>query len=658
VPGVLASCVTLQYAVLQLTHQTPGGTATTGLPGCKNGDDMGTPNTWARATVKNDWGSEISIINLKHRYDNDHYDEHSWPSIDQGASGESFKVGYWTGFGRTGKDYWLITFEADGKLWSCKDNFYCFLTSDDENMEVVCRVYQENGNGKMEVMCPGSSNCTVSLQSAVSKPNTWATATVRNDWGEEITKVQLNHRYDNDHFDAKSWASIDNGASGESFKVGYWTGFGRTGKDYWLINFEAGGKLWNCKDNFYCFLKGDDKNKEVVCRVYQDNGSGKMEVQCPGSSNCTVSLDSTIIPSAVNRTANRPVYVIGHRCNDPGDIGIALNKGANAIECDLQYDKKSKQVFVNHDGDSGTNLSEWLNSAKHNMAIYPSQFALIIFDCKFATGDPSHTADAMEATRKLIRSFLNANETIPMNVLFSIADYGNRGAFEIIMGDLLPNEGIAIDQSDDPKTVQGFFEQKGVTNCWYGDGIITPVPKDVHEYILEGCKLRDEKGIPKKVYVWTLAKKSSIKKYFDDTHVDGVMVNVPGTLTVFDITGLQEALQVVNESSVVRMAKREDNAFLVYSNLTGTYKTKTQWWSDFFDPLIFKSDGTLEIAGTAITSSYDPATSSLSFDWTRIKDTTAKATIRFSRDKGKKTFSGSIRPRKQDGPVSYSGEET
>ena len=124
------------------------------------------PNTWAKAAVKNDWGSEISNVELHHRYDNDHKDDGSWDSIENGQTGETFDVGYWTGFLRTGYDYWLVKFEADGKSWTCKDNFYCFLTGDDQGGTIVCRVYKDGGEGKMEVKCPQSSSATVGLSSA------------------------------------------------------------------------------------------------------------------------------------------------------------------------------------------------------------------------------------------------------------------------------------------------------------------------------------------------------------------------------------------------------------------------------------------------------------------------------------------------------------
>jgi hypothetical protein len=140
------------------------------------GDTMDTPNSWAKATVKNDWGSVISNVELHHRYDTKHFDDKSWASLSDREQGDTFNVGYWTGFGRTGYDYWLIKFEADGKIWTCKDNFYCFLTDDDIGGTVICRVYKKGDAGKMDVICPESSNATVSLssqgQATVPKPAT------------------------------------------------------------------------------------------------------------------------------------------------------------------------------------------------------------------------------------------------------------------------------------------------------------------------------------------------------------------------------------------------------------------------------------------------------------------------------------------------------
>lgn len=126
---------------------------------------MSDPNTWATATVENGMGSQISRVELRHRYDTDHYDHGKWPVIDNGAKGEPvFSVGYWTGAFRTGYDYWWITFEEGGNTWVCKENFYCYLKEADAGGTVICKVYKSGSSAKMDVICPKSSSCTVSLQ--------------------------------------------------------------------------------------------------------------------------------------------------------------------------------------------------------------------------------------------------------------------------------------------------------------------------------------------------------------------------------------------------------------------------------------------------------------------------------------------------------------
>jgi glycerophosphoryl diester phosphodiesterase len=407
---------------------------------------------------------------------------------------------------------------------------------------------------------PDAGHDAVLIGAEAATPNTWAMATVKNDWGSRISNVTLNHRYDNDHYDVGSWSSLAQGETARpTFKVGYWTGFGRTGYDYWLPQFEADGKIWTCKENFYCFLTDADKNKTVVCRVYKDGDKGKMEVQCPGSSHCTVTLTSR--PKKESPTA-RPIYVIAHRCNDPEDIGRAVSQGANAIECDLQYDATTGQIFVNHDYAIGTNIFEWLNHAKRIAHLYGDKFALIIFDTKFAAGrDPAISGPVLRRVRDLVREVLTSGPN-PINVLYSISDYDKRAALAPIMNDLRPNEGVAIDENDEPAEVEAHFSRLGVANVWYGDGIFTAGVKDVYPYVEKGARLRDANKKIKKVYVWTLASKTSIRKFIKEAKADGVMVNAPGTTGPSH--GLEEALEVVGEWAGARLARRSDPAFAVH----------------------------------------------------------------------------------------------
>lgn len=59
--------------------------------------------------------------------------------------------------------------------------------------------------------------------------------------------------------------------------------------------------------------------------------------------------------------------------------------------------------------------------------------------------------------------------------------------------------------------------------------------------------------------------RDTIREYIEQANVDGVFVNVPGTLPYVPGTfGLDEALKVIKESSTARLANRKDSAFKVY----------------------------------------------------------------------------------------------
>lgn len=125
-----------------------------------NLEGNGKPNSWSPVILKNEWGCDITDVTLSHRYDTDWYDTKDWPIIPSGGTGTGLRAGYWTGTFRTGKDYWHITFKAvNSGVWSCKDNFYCFLTKSDKDDTVTITVKPK----KMHVEPPKSSSCDVGL---------------------------------------------------------------------------------------------------------------------------------------------------------------------------------------------------------------------------------------------------------------------------------------------------------------------------------------------------------------------------------------------------------------------------------------------------------------------------------------------------------------
>ncbi|OYE03039.1 hypothetical protein [Nostoc sp. 'Peltigera membranacea cyanobiont' 232] len=284
---------------------------------------------------------------------------------------------------------------------------------------------------------------------------------------------------------------------------------------------------------------------------------------------------------SITKTNLRPVYLIAHRCNDPKTIETAIQSGCNAVECDLSYDKSNinyEKVYVDHDGYPTTTLTEWLEKAKIVANQEPEKFALIIFDMKITTGN-THAAKTVKKIQDEVRSILPKDNCL--NIVFSVGKYEDRAVFDNIIGDLQSNEGVSIDYSDYPKQVEEYFSSKNMKNLniWYGNGINAALPdpglflpgKGIFTSIKKGAELRDSNKKIKKVYVWTLAKESSIRQYFNEAKVDGIMINVRETqkyigakiTSIVLAGGLKGGLKTINDSNI-RLAKRSDNAFDVF----------------------------------------------------------------------------------------------
>jgi len=111
-----------------------------------------------------------------------------------------------------------------------------------------------------------------------------------NQTGEPITNVSYMHRYDHDVKNLGSLTVLEAGATAKIGIATYWTGFGRTGLDFWWIQFERGDSVYTCKDDFYCYLTaGDAKNGGPVILMVT---SSNMNVAPPVSSACSVKLHS------------------------------------------------------------------------------------------------------------------------------------------------------------------------------------------------------------------------------------------------------------------------------------------------------------------------------------------------------------------------------
>src|SRR5688500_17711588 len=219
--------------------------------------------------------------------------------------------------------------------------------------------------------------------------------------------------------------------------------------------------------------------------------------------------------------AKRPFYLIAHRCNTPDAAKAAVQKGANAIECDVR--PSDGKLWISHDAITGKyDLSQYL-AAVRDLAQTSPELALVIFDCK--TSDPAHASELL--TR--VRTELTAGSQL--NVLFSVARYEDRGFFDSIHAALTAREGVAIDEHDSASQVSAHFRglQPAVANHAYGNGIfVLGIDSCIGPAIRQALVAGPIFGT-KLVYVWTLAQPASMREYLR-WGVDGIFVNEPEDL--------------------------------------------------------------------------------------------------------------------------------
>lgn len=246
--------------------------------------------------------------------------------------------------------------------------------------------------------------------------------------------------------------------------------------------------------------------------------------------------------------APRPFYIIAHRCNDLDAVKAAVKAGANTIECDIQFPAAGTdyEFAVDHDhAFTGRPIKPYLDGLAKILAANP-QVALVYFDIK------DSDADRAVRLREIIRTHLT--DVVPVNVILSQAAFASRGFFLPIKSGLRPREAYAIDEHDDPRAVQDFFLDNGITSFCYGNGVfVTGVPVHIPRSIMEGVALKWSERKIRWVCTWTLAEVRSLRDYLAKG-VDGIMVNQS------TIAALKN--MVAGEfKGKLRLATRMDNPF-------------------------------------------------------------------------------------------------
>lgn len=249
------------------------------------------------------------------------------------------------------------------------------------------------------------------------------------------------------------------------------------------------------------------------------------------------------------RSQPRPFYLIAHRCNDYLSVKKAVDLGANAIECDIQFSDDEFEFAVNHDTDDYSSrdaIRTYLRDVAKLLKEHP-KVAMFYFDIKEAD------VNKAKRLRDVIREHLTAK--VPdLHIVMAQPDFADRGFFGPIKDDVRAREGFTIDMDNDPVRVSAFFEQLGVERYGYGNGIaVVGGGENIPPSIMKALALKWSERKIRWVYVWTLRSQFAMSNYLA-MGVDGIMVNHE------DIVHLKNIVEQ-DGSQRVRFATRDDDPF-------------------------------------------------------------------------------------------------
>jgi hypothetical protein len=131
--------------------------------GSKVGEtDLATTEHNGSVTFENGWGINLFTVTIRHRQGNsyDRQEERTYEHVQPGETVGPMAIKYTTGVGSP-FDYWWIKIQAEnGSTYTCKDNFYCYISSDDDGK---VKLRADGASRNLYVTFSKSSGCSVSL---------------------------------------------------------------------------------------------------------------------------------------------------------------------------------------------------------------------------------------------------------------------------------------------------------------------------------------------------------------------------------------------------------------------------------------------------------------------------------------------------------------
>ena len=247
----------------------------------------------------------------------------------------------------------------------------------------------------------------------------------------------------------------------------------------------------------------------------------------------------------------RPFYAIAHHCNQVAQLQKAFDGGANAIECDIEWDGA---LWVRHPRvlkeplPSGTPFDQYL-PALCEVADEPGErFALLIFDIK-PTMQRDHVTELWSRVHGELAVARN------LNVLFTVPELERAQVFDGMAAALGERESLGVDEEDEPERVSSYFAGANIARGCYGNGIDSGLPHlgdSLEESIRRAVAIRDGAGSFTFVYRWTINTQEAMRRYLD-LKVDGLVTD--------DLHDLEKVLAESPYRESFELARRRDNPF-------------------------------------------------------------------------------------------------
>lgn len=385
---------------------------------------------------------------------------------------------------------------------------------------------------------------------------------VINETGKTISRVCVSGRYAAkfapykgvDWKGGKCWTNLRSRQVTAKVQAKYNYGFGTTGQNFWHVfaYFSDGTGVaprWSGNDAArakkngdwkQCSLSKADKGKTLSIRL---RPKGVVLYDMPGSSDCKQSLKRYAPVSSRSK-----VYNIAHMTNTIGGLNWALSAGANAVEADLKFDRNGNATEFHHGSpcdctaapygicrvQKGCNGKTGAIALLNQMAAGKSKIALVIVDSKLDKkwSRKRQTLAGEKIVGLLDREFFGKGYV--GNVIVG-APYNENAAYILTAKNRALKSRFAgkyyftIDgEAKNYAGVMRSLKSVPADKLAYGTGIAAIAPGSYFDQIRQSTRDRAT-GKVAMVYIWTIDKKSSMRKYLR-SGVDGVMTNDPAAL--------------------------------------------------------------------------------------------------------------------------------